>query len=119
VSLLGEKSASVSHQVPGAKSVVARLALGVAPQPLRIIAPGNGVHLIRDTTLPPGRNTIALQAEVDPSAPEVLWTVDGKPFKLVPYPYSVRWPLQVGEHVIQVSMPFNREVSAPVRIRVE
>lgn len=123
VSMLDDKNTMVAdHQpgyMPGAKRVAARLLGGSPLQPLRIIAPGNGAHLIRDTTVPPEYNTLALRAEVDSSVPEVLWSVDGKPFKLVPYPFSVRWPLQAGEHVIRVSMPFNREVSAPVRILVE
>lgn len=116
VSLLGKNGRAIAYSAPPSALPVS---LGVARQALRITAPTNNAQLMRDTSLPPAFNTIALQVEVDPAVPEVLWKVDGKPFKLVSYPYTVRWPLQAGEHVIQASMPFNRELSAPVRIRVE
>lgn len=86
---------------------------------LRIVAPGNGLKLMRDPALPPHRNTIGLRVEVNPPMREVLWLVDGKPYQLAAYPYTVRWPLQPGKHVIQVRAPFAAEVSAPVSIQVE
>jgi len=50
---------------------------------------------------------------------EVLWMVDGKPYQLAAYPYTVRWPLQAGDHVIQARSPLTSERSAAVHIRVE
>jgi penicillin-binding protein 1C len=92
---------------------------GSGSHALHIVAPRDGLNLLHDPTLPPLRNTIALQVEVDPPIPEVLWSVDGKPYKLVAYPYTLRWPLQVGEHVMQASMPLTRERSQPIHIKVE
>jgi penicillin-binding protein 1C len=86
---------------------------------LRIIAPGNGIRLLRDPSLPAEYNTIALQAEATPPLREVLWIVDGKPYQLAPYPYTVRWPLRPGEHTIQARSALAPEASAPIRIRVE
>jgi penicillin-binding protein 1C len=89
------------------------------PEVLRIVSPADGLNLFRDPTLPSARNTIAFRAEVSPSVPEVLWLLDGKPYKLAGYPYTLRWPLQAGDHVIQVSMPLSRVRSAVVHIHVQ
>lgn len=86
---------------------------------LRIISPADGSNLLRDPSLPPLRNTIGLRVEVVPQVREVLWVVDGKPYQLAAYPYTVRWPLQAGEHVIQARTPLTREMSAAVHISVE
>jgi penicillin-binding protein 1C len=94
-------------------------AAGAGLQILRIVAPSDGLKLLRDTSLPASRNTIGLRVEITPPMREVLWLVDGKPYQLVSYPYTVRWALQPGEHVIQARSPFTSEISRPVRIRVE
>ncbi len=86
---------------------------------LRIISPGNGESLLRDPSLPVSRNTIGLRVEVSLGVPEVLWYVDGKPYQVAPYPYTVRWQLQTGEHMIQAAVPLTAEKSDPVHIHVE
>ena len=86
---------------------------------LRVVSPRDGLTLVRDPTVPANHNTIAFQLEVDPAVPQVLWMVDGQPYKLASYPYTVRWELRAGEHVVQASMPLSRKRSAPVRIRVQ
>jgi hypothetical protein len=75
--------------------------------------------MLRDPSVPASRNTIGLRVEVMPPLKEVLWVVDGKPYQLAAYPYTVRWPLQAGEHSFQARSPFANERSALVRIRVE
>jgi penicillin-binding protein 1C len=94
-------------------------AAGTGQTVLRIVAPSNGLKLMRDPSLPPHRNTIGLRVEISPPMREVLWMVDGKPFQLAAYPYTVRWTLQPGKHVIQARAPFTSEVSTPVHIQVE
>lgn len=86
---------------------------------LRIIAPADGLKLLRDPALPATLNTIGLRVEVSLPMQEVLWEVDGKPYQLAKYPYTVRWVLQPGEHLIRVRSPLTGETSRPVRIRVE
>ncbi len=87
--------------------------------PPRIVTPRDGQRLLQDPTIPPAFNTIGLRAEVSASVKELLWLVDGKPFRMAPHPFAVRWPLQRGEHLIQVQVPLTRALSAPVRVRVE
>ena len=86
---------------------------------IRIASPSEGLRLLRDPTIPSSLNTIALRAEVSPAIPQVLWIVDGRPFQLAQYPYSVRWPLALGEHTIQARAPFGKDATPPVHIRVE
>lgn len=89
------------------------------PTGLRIVMPRDGLRLLRDPTIPAVYNTIGLRAEVSPAVKELLWLVDGKPFRLAAYPYAVRWPLQSGEHLIQAQVPLTREFSVPIRVRVD
>lgn len=93
--------------------------LGTTRALLRIVAPGDGLNLLRDPTVPAAHNTIALRAEMTPPGPELLWLVDGKPFRLAPYPYTARWPLAPGEHLIQAQSPLSGETTPAVRVRVE
>lgn len=111
-------SVSVDPQPVGGSPAPQRL-LATATSRFRIAAPSDGLKLLRDPTIPPAHNTIALQVEVSPPVPEVLWLIDGQPFQLAPYPYTVRWPLQAGEHLIQARSPLSGEISPAVRIRVD
>jgi penicillin-binding protein 1C len=86
---------------------------------LRVASPRNGTRLLPDPETPPGLSTLALQAVVEPPVPQVLWYVDGNPFRLVDYPYEARWPLTAGAHTFQVRVPFTRVVSSTARITVE
>ncbi|MFT5960780.1 MAG: penicillin-binding protein 1C, partial [Burkholderiaceae bacterium] len=85
---------------------------------LQIVAPVDGLNVLRDPSLPARLNTIALQVDVDPPVPEVLWTIDGKPYQLVSYPYTVRWPLQTGQHLVRAWLPMTTQASPSVRIVV-
>ena len=49
--------------------------------------------------------SIALRANVTPAVPEIIWYVDGKPFQKVAYPYTTRWHLRAGSHVLQARFP--------------
>jgi penicillin-binding protein 1C len=116
ISTLGETGGrSFRTRVPvGADALAA-----TAQTKLKIVAPTDGLKLLRDPSLPASLNTIGLRAEISSPMKEVLWEVDGKPYQLAKYPYTVRWTLQPGEHVIRVRSALTEEVSRPVRIRVE
>lgn len=89
------------------------------PAELRIISPENGERLLLDPSLPASHNTIGLRAEASRGIPEIIWYVDGKPYKIAPYPYTVRWLLEPGEHVVQARIPLTEEKSGPVHFHVE
>lgn len=73
---------------------------------VRVTAPRDGQVLVRDADVPAEFATVALEATVDPPAPQVVWYVDGEPFEVVDYPYATRWPVQVGEHAIEARVPW-------------
>jgi penicillin-binding protein 1C len=85
---------------------------------VKILEPTRGSTLVIDPEVPSNRATIGLIAEVDPPAEQVVWYVDGSPFKVADYPYSVRWPLSRGEHTFRVAIPFVSYLSEPVTIMV-
>jgi penicillin-binding protein 1C len=86
---------------------------------LHVASPRTGTRLLHDPETPPELATLALQAVVDPPVPQVVWYVDGMPFRVADYPYEVRWPLTSGEHSFQVRVPFTKIVSSPVRLTVQ
>ncbi|MEL7061831.1 MAG: transglycosylase domain-containing protein [Acidobacteriota bacterium] len=94
-------------------------AASAQPRELRIVSPRPDQRLLIDPELPPGRSTVALRAVVDPPSPQLLWKVDGKPYRLVDYPYETRWPLEPGDHRIEAEVPLTGVVSAPVALRVD
>jgi penicillin-binding protein 1C len=86
---------------------------------LHVASPRGGTRLLHDPETPPTLATLALQAVVEPPVPQVVWYVDGRPFRVADYPYEVRWPLASGEHTFQVRVPFTAVVSSVSRIIVE
>ncbi len=93
-----------------------------APPPevrLRVTSPAPGLRLLQDPETPPELETISLNVVADPPVPQVLWYVDGQPFQLAEYPYSARWPLHRGEHVIHAQVPLTATRSAGIRVVVE
>ncbi len=86
---------------------------------LRIVSPRQGQRLLLDPETPAGMATLALAVEVDPEPLQVLWLVDGRPYKLEDYPFTVRWPLQPGEHTFQAQIPGSGRKSGVVRVLVE
>jgi penicillin-binding protein 1C len=86
---------------------------------LRVTQPESGVRLLRDPETPPELATVALQAVVDPPTSQVVWYVDGAPYTTAAYPYTARWPIAPGEHVIEARLANANVVSNRVTIRVE
>jgi len=60
-----------------------------------------------------------LTATVGPAPPQLLWYVDGQPYRLATPTESVRWPLQPGLHRFQVRIPGRGVASAVVAVRVD
>jgi penicillin-binding protein 1C len=86
---------------------------------LTITAPENSMRLIQDPETPAENETLALKATMDTRATQLLWYVDGRPFQLVNYPYTARWPIEPGRHMFQVRLPNTPVVSAPIHVIVE
>jgi len=109
------------HRAPAAIARSPRAALvlrGARATRLRVSAPETGAVLLADPEVPPGSATIALQAEADPAPPELTWYVDGRPWRVAGYPYTVRWPIEPGAHTFQVRIPGQDAASPPIRVSV-
>jgi penicillin-binding protein 1C len=108
-------------------SIAAPAALAPAGGPLApgrehriaIVSPADGTRLLLDPETPRALATLALGAVVEPPVPELVWYVDGAPFEVVPAPYTVRWPLTPGRHVIEARLAFTAAGARRVRILVE
>jgi penicillin-binding protein 1C len=85
---------------------------------LAVMKPRAGI-LLKDPEAPVAFQTIPLEASVSPPAPQVIWYVDGKPYKVVDYPYTARWPMVEGTHTFQVRLPFAPLSSELTRITVK
>ncbi|MEQ1570395.1 MAG: transglycosylase domain-containing protein [Myxococcota bacterium] len=83
---------------------------------LDVSSPVDGARVEADPEAPPGQSTLRLSVAVDPPVEQVVWFVDGQPYKVVSPPYEVRWPLEPGEHVFEARLPYRPERSSPVRV---
>jgi len=86
---------------------------------LSVTSPENGARLLRDPETPADRATLALEALVDPPVPQIVWYVDGQPFQVAGHPYTVRWPLEPGEHTFEARLPHAPVGSGRVRVLVQ
>ncbi len=86
---------------------------------LSVRSPQNGLRLLRDPETPPEQSTLALRAVADPPVPQLVWYVDGAPYRVVDYPYTARWPLRAGEHVFQARLVDGRTGSSAVHVIVQ
>ena len=84
-----------------------------------IRSPEDGLRVLRDPETPPEQSTLALRALVNPPVPQVVWYVDGAPFQVADYPYTVRWKLAAGEHVFQARLIDGRTASSAVHVLVQ
>ena len=72
-----------------------------------LFSPRDGDHLMRDPEAPDGMGTVLLAAAVSPPVEQLVWYVDGEPWKVVEAPYTARWPVQPGQHVLEARLPFD------------
>jgi penicillin-binding protein 1C len=86
---------------------------------LSIRSPEHGLRVLRDPETPPEQSTLALRALADPPVAQVVWYVDGVPYQVADYPYTVRWTLRAGEHVFQARLVDGRTASRAVHVLVQ
>jgi len=86
---------------------------------VKIISPQTEGRYLRNPEAPSQTDDIAFSAVVEPAVEQLLWYVDNKPYMLAGYPYTTRWQLAPGKHVIQARVPLTHEYSDPVSIYVE
>jgi penicillin-binding protein 1C len=84
-----------------------------------ITAPENNLRVLRDPETPADQATLALRAVVEPAVAQVVWYVDGEAYQVADRPYTVRWKLRPGEHVIEARLPNVSARSGRVKVFVE
>ncbi|MBF0225838.1 MAG: transglycosylase domain-containing protein [Desulfobacterales bacterium] len=85
---------------------------------ITINSPENGINVLINPDYPYSLNTLALRATTEPKASQIVWYVDGRPFKITEPSYDVRWNLKPGRHAFQVYIPLRQECSEVVEINV-
>ncbi|MBU1899119.1 glycosyl transferase, partial [Myxococcota bacterium] len=85
---------------------------------VELLTPRPNLRLRLDPDAPAALSTLKLQATVEPPVEQVVFYVDGRPFAVVDPPYTARWPLRPGAHVIEARLPFSDLRSTPVQLIV-
>jgi penicillin-binding protein 1C len=83
---------------------------------LELLSPRDGASVELDPEAPAGWSTLRLAVAVEPEVPEVVWFVDGEPWKVVGPPYEARWPVMSGEHSFEAGLPWRPERSERARV---
>jgi penicillin-binding protein 1C len=95
-------------------------AIGTAGPPrLSITMPEHNARIWRNPEMPPALDRLALKAAAAPGVSQVVWYVDGLPFRTARPDETVYWPLTPGAHRFQLRLPLQDGESRPVRIVVE
>ncbi len=110
----GDPAAGAGRFTPTAPDLA-----GTALPTIEITSPETGLRLLLDPETPPEQNTLALTAVVEPRAAQLVWYVDGRPYRTVEPPFDLRWPLAAGEHTFQARIPFTAARSRAVTVIVE
>ncbi len=92
---------------------------GNVPVRVTVTSPQHHQRIIRNPDIPAGLNTLSLSATAVPEVSQVVWYVDGRPFKVSAAGDPVRWQLVPGTHSFQARLPYRNEVSPVVSIIVE
>lgn len=86
---------------------------------LAVTTPEHHTHVWRNPEQPAASNRLALRASAPPSAEQILWYVDGKPFLLADADKPAFWPMQPGTHRIQARLPLRPGASRVVEVTIE
>jgi penicillin-binding protein 1C len=99
---------------------------GPAPAPqagppgrLTVIAPHDGLRMVRNPETPDDAAMLNLRAVAGPGVDRLVWLVDGQPWRTARPHDPVHWPLAAGRHRFEVTTPDGRSRSLAVSIEVE
>lgn len=86
---------------------------------ITILEPADGLRFYINPAQDRAIQTIALRAQCDPPAAQVVWYVNGRPWQVAEHPYTLRWPLTSGIHTFQVRSAHTPLSSKIITITVE
>ena len=116
-----EESLALENTVGPADRPLLHDLLRQSEQPVKLTleSPARDLHLYTNPEMPPGMNTLSLRVTSEPQVGQVLWYVDGKPYRLAGPPYTVSWPMEKGHHTFQVRLPYRTETSLVAAVDVD
>jgi len=85
---------------------------------LAVTTPAHGSTVLIDPEIPRRMRTLRLDVTVDPPVPQIIWYVDGSPYKLTDYPYTTRWQMTPGKHTFQAVCASSGERSKRIKVNV-
>jgi penicillin-binding protein 1C len=85
---------------------------------IKILSPRDNLHVMKLPEVPAHLNSLAFNVGINSSVEQVLWYVDGKPYQTETFPYTLRWPLDAGEHRFQAEIPYYGVRSNSVKVVV-
>ena len=104
---------------PGTADHGGRTLAATGPAGLAIIAPRDGLRMVRNPETPPEAAMLNLRAVAAPGVDKLVWLVDGQPWRSAGPRSSLHWPLTPGRHRFEVVTPDGANRSPAVSIEVE
>ncbi len=89
------------------------------PERLVISTPEADTHIWRNPEQPAAQGKIALKLAPLPRPEQIVWYVDGEPFRVAETDETVFWPLRPGQHQIEARRALRPGRSRSVRVVVE
>ena len=86
---------------------------------LLIATPENEMHIWRNPNQPEKFNSIPMKLSLGGQVGQILWIIDGEPFKTAQSDETVYWPMSVGTHHIQARAAMAPIFSQRIVITVE
>ncbi|HVJ55264.1 MAG TPA: transglycosylase domain-containing protein [Aliidongia sp.] len=90
-----------------------------ASRRLRIVAPLNHTSFIRNPEAPPGSAFLPLRVGPEAGDGQIVWYVDGRPYRTAGTAETVRWPVEPGRHRIEARPAFGEGGAAPVEVTIQ
>ncbi|MCK5798739.1 MAG: transglycosylase domain-containing protein, partial [Deltaproteobacteria bacterium] len=90
---------------------------GPAQGALAIVNPKPKEVYLVEPGYDPKTQTLELRAQASHPVAHVVWRLDGRRIARATFPYSTRWPLNRGRHVLQVSAPGQRPDRVAFEVR--
>ena len=84
-----------------------------------MIAPRDGLRMVRNPETPPEAALLNLRAVAGPGGERLVWVVDGQAWLTAGPRDPVHWPLAAGGHRFEVATPDGNVRSQAVSIEVE
>ncbi|MFQ5435773.1 MAG: hypothetical protein ACE5FD_12925, partial [Anaerolineae bacterium] len=85
---------------------------------IEILAPRANSRFFLDPEMPENATSLTLNCRIEPSTKDVLWLVNDKEYKVVPFPYRLNWRMTPGKYVFQAMVPFTACKSKAVAVEV-